>query len=182
MKLRICPCDCMLIWLTIDIYMHTHANVINNFLSYTLDCASYFMGCCSFITKPRIQERKDKCYVRRSNRNKKIKWFIRYKTSFCLLSYRAQTKSALDKSKKTELNRAKKVFRRNRTRYFSSLKDGEESCSNECEKAKDQWVNKTCEKKDSSSDLKETLQAFRRLTSYRMLDDKGEAILENEWE
>ena len=66
------------------------------------------------------------------------------------------------KSKKTVLNRAKKLFRNNKTpRNFQQLKDSEEEFELVCEKEKTDWVSITCEKIESCTNPKEKWQEFK---------------------
>ena len=87
------------------------------------------------------------------------------------------------KERKTELNRAKKLFRQNNTpRNLQLLKECEEAYEQECEKAKTEWVNMTCEKIDTCTDPKEKWQSFRKLTSYRERSNVDVLPLHNEKE
>ena len=72
------------------------------------------------------------------------------------------------KETKTKLNRAKKLFKQNNTsRNLQLLIEYEEAYEQECETAKTEWVNATCEKIDTCTDPKEKKQSFRKLTSHR---------------
>ena len=87
------------------------------------------------------------------------------------------------KEKKTKLNRAKKLFKQNNTpRNLQLLKECEEAYEQECEKAKTEWVNLTCEKIDTCTDPKEKWQSFRKLTSYRERSNVDVLPLHNEKE
>ena len=60
------------------------------------------------------------------------------------------------KETKTKLNRAKQLFKQNNTsRNLQLLREYEEAYEQECETAKTEWVNVTCEKIDTCTDPKE---------------------------
>ena len=58
----------------------------------------------------------------------------------------------------------------------------EEAYEQECETAKTEWVNVTCEKIDTCTDPKEKWQSFRKLTSYRERSNVDVLPLHNEKE
>ena len=71
------------------------------------------------------------------------------------------------KEKRTELNRAKKMFRRrNTSNNLAQLKEKEDAYFSECDKAKNSWIDETCEKIEMHTDPKESWREFMKLTSY----------------
>ena len=85
------------------------------------------------------------------------------------------------KEKKTELNRVKKVFKKRSTpSNLNRMREVETEYEEECEKAKDNWINDTCSRMEVITDPKEKWRQFKSLTSYRDEDVGGVLPLLNE--